>query len=76
MTFIELIKNSRYGFWRRNYAHISPELGRVFESVARSCVGQPGIVGSLPPPYAQQMSAAVTVTAPVPNDVKTSGPNR
>ena len=39
ITFIELIKNPRYSFWRRSFTHAAPELERVFESVARSCMG-------------------------------------
>ena len=39
ITFIELIKNPRYAFWRRSFTHAAPELERVFESVARSCMG-------------------------------------
>ena len=39
ITFIELIKNPRYAFWRRSFTHCAPELERVFESVARSCMG-------------------------------------
>ena len=39
ITFIELIKNPRYAFWRRGFTHGAPELERVFESVARSCMG-------------------------------------
>lgn len=39
ITFIELIKNPRYSFWRRNFTRCAPELERVFESVARSCMG-------------------------------------
>ena len=35
ITFIELIKNPRYAFWRRSFTHCAPELERVFESVAR-----------------------------------------
>eukprot|EP01035_Chromulina_nebulosa_P020075 gene20075-26069_t len=36
ITFMELIKNPRYGFWRKNFTHCAPEIERVFESVARS----------------------------------------
>lgn len=39
ITFIELIKNPRYSFWRRNFTHSAPEIERVFESIARSCIG-------------------------------------
>lgn len=39
ITFIELIKNSRYEFWKRGFTRCAPEIERVFESVARSCMG-------------------------------------
>eukprot|EP00602_Paraphysomonas_sp_CaronLab_P009030 CAMPEP_0185024952 /NCGR_PEP_ID=MMETSP1103-20130426/8098_1 /TAXON_ID=36769 /ORGANISM="Paraphysomonas bandaiensis, Strain Caron Lab Isolate" /LENGTH=2202 /DNA_ID=CAMNT_0027558051 /DNA_START=281 /DNA_END=6889 /DNA_ORIENTATION=- len=39
ITFIELIKNPRYAFWRRPFTRCAPEIERVFESVARSCIG-------------------------------------
>ncbi|CAE7809195.1 Cnot1 [Symbiodinium microadriaticum] len=39
ITFIELIKNPRYVFWRRSFTRCAPEIERVFESVARSCIG-------------------------------------
>eukprot|EP00640_Fibrocapsa_japonica_P007106 CAMPEP_0113940734 /NCGR_PEP_ID=MMETSP1339-20121228/6810_1 /TAXON_ID=94617 /ORGANISM="Fibrocapsa japonica" /LENGTH=160 /DNA_ID=CAMNT_0000944669 /DNA_START=1 /DNA_END=483 /DNA_ORIENTATION=- /assembly_acc=CAM_ASM_000762 len=38
ITFIELIKNSRYNFWGHRFTHCAPEIARVFESVARSCM--------------------------------------
>lgn len=38
ITFIELIKNPRYSFWSHGFTHCAPELERVFESVARSCM--------------------------------------
>jgi CCR4-NOT transcription complex subunit 1 len=39
VTFIELIKNPRYGFWRKTFTRSAPEMERVFESIARSCLG-------------------------------------
>jgi len=39
ITFIELIKNPRYNFWNHAFTHCAPEIERVFESVARSCMG-------------------------------------
>lgn len=41
ITFIELIKNPRYTFWQHSFTRCAPEIERVFESVARSCMGQP-----------------------------------
>lgn len=37
ITFIELIKNPRYNFWRRSFTHCAPEIEKLFQSVARSC---------------------------------------
>jgi CCR4-NOT transcription complex subunit 1 len=42
ITFIELIKNPRYAFWRKGFTRCAPEIERVFESVSRSCIGVPG----------------------------------
>ena len=36
ITFIELIKNPRYNFWGHAFTKCSPEIERLFESVARS----------------------------------------
>lgn len=38
ITFIELIKNSRYGFWNYPFTRCATEIEKVFESVARSCM--------------------------------------
>lgn len=46
ITFIELIKNPRYAFWTKAFTRCAPEIERLFESVARSCMA-PG--GSDPP---------------------------
>lgn len=42
ITFIELIKNSRYNFWDHQFTRCAPEIERLFESVARSCMATPG----------------------------------
>jgi len=39
ITFIELIKNPRYNFWSKSFTRCAPEIERLFESVARSCMG-------------------------------------
>eukprot|EP01038_Epipyxis_sp_PR26KG_P009842 gene9842-13237_t len=39
ITFIELIKNPKYSFWRKGFTRSAPEMERVFESIARSCIG-------------------------------------
>jgi CCR4-NOT transcription complex subunit 1 len=41
VTFIELIKNPRFNFWRKSFIHISPEIERVFESMKKSCIAAP-----------------------------------
>lgn len=38
ITFIELIKNPRYNFWKFQFTRCAPEIERLFESVARSCM--------------------------------------
>lgn len=38
ITFIELIKNPSYSFWAHAFTHCAPEIDRLFESVARSCM--------------------------------------
>ncbi|GAB5366833.1 hypothetical protein AAMO2058_001177600 [Amorphochlora amoebiformis] len=38
ITFIELIKNPQYDFTRQPFTHCAPEIARLFESVARSCM--------------------------------------
>jgi len=38
ITFIELIKNPRYNFWAKAFTRCAPEIERLFESVARSCM--------------------------------------
>jgi len=38
ITFIELIKNPRYSFWTHSFTRCAPEIDKLFESVARSCM--------------------------------------
>jgi len=38
ITFIELIKNPNYKFWDHDFVHCAPEIEKLFESVARSCM--------------------------------------
>ena len=45
VTFIELIKNPAYKFWQHDFVHCAPEVEKLFESVARSCM-----VNKNPPP--------------------------
>ncbi|XP_034255857.1 CCR4-NOT transcription complex subunit 1 isoform X2 [Thrips palmi] len=40
ITFIELIKNPTYKFWLHEFVHCAPEIEKLFESVARSCMVQ------------------------------------
>ncbi|VDK56895.1 unnamed protein product [Anisakis simplex] len=39
ITFIELIKNPSYGFWKHEFVRCAPEIERLFQSVANSCIG-------------------------------------
>ena len=41
ITFIELIKNPRYNFWNYPFTRAAPEIERLFDSVARSCMVNP-----------------------------------
>jgi CCR4-NOT transcription complex subunit 1 len=38
ITFIELIKNPSFKFWSHEFVHCAPEIQKLFESVARSCM--------------------------------------
>jgi CCR4-NOT transcription complex subunit 1 len=38
ITFIELIKNQRYNFWTHEFTQCHPDISRLFESVAASCL--------------------------------------
>lgn len=38
ITFIELIKNPSFKFWSHDFVHCAPEIQKLFESVARSCM--------------------------------------
>lgn len=37
ITFIELIRNPRYNFWKHDFVRCAPEIERLFMSVANSC---------------------------------------
>jgi len=39
ITFIELIKNRRYGFWDHAFVKCAPEVEKLFQSVAYTCLG-------------------------------------
>ena len=38
VTFMDLIKNPKYAFWSHPFTRCAPEIQRLFESVARSCM--------------------------------------
>jgi len=38
ITFIELIKNQQFKFWQHEFVHCAPEIEKLLESVARSCM--------------------------------------
>jgi CCR4-NOT transcription complex subunit 1 len=38
VTFIELIKSPRHDFWSHSFTRAAPEIERLFQSVARSCM--------------------------------------
>jgi len=39
ITFIELIKNRRYEFWNHGFVKCAPEVEKLFQSVAYTCLG-------------------------------------
>lgn len=39
VTFIELIKNRRYEFWNHSFVKCAPEVEKLFQSVAYTCLG-------------------------------------
>lgn len=40
ITFLEIIKNPRYDFWKNSFTRCDPEIKRLFESVSRTCMGK------------------------------------
>lgn len=40
ITFIELIKNPVFKFWEHEFVNCAPEIEKLFDSVARSCMVQ------------------------------------
>jgi CCR4-NOT transcription complex subunit 1 len=38
VTFIELIKNQTFSFWNHEFVRCAPEIEKLFESVAKSCL--------------------------------------
>ncbi|PFH31998.1 hypothetical protein BESB_019390 [Besnoitia besnoiti] len=42
ITFIELIKNPRFSFWNCSFVSAAPEVEKLFQSVAHTCLGQSG----------------------------------
>ncbi len=39
VTFIELVKNSKYNFWNHAFTRATPDIERVFDAISRSCLG-------------------------------------
>ena len=37
-AFVELIQNRVYDFWSHSFVRCAPEIEKLFESVARSCM--------------------------------------
>eukprot|EP01065_Artemidia_motanka_P045956 TRINITY_DN684_c5_g1_i1.p1 TRINITY_DN684_c5_g1~~TRINITY_DN684_c5_g1_i1.p1 ORF type:complete len:2450 (+),score=1075.99 TRINITY_DN684_c5_g1_i1:212-7561(+) len=56
ITFIELVKNPRYAFWKKNFIHCAPEVTRLFDSVGQSCAppGSQQLTQQQQPPQPQQ----------------------
>lgn len=45
VTFVQLIKNSEYNFWGHSFVRCAPEIERLFQDVAKYCVG-PSLVNN------------------------------
>jgi len=54
ITFIELIKNPAFDFWSHEFVHCAPEIEKLFDSVARSCVAQGQKAAAMRPASAPQ----------------------
>jgi len=50
ITFIELIKNPSYNFWKHEFTRCAPEIERLFQSVANSCMGTANSTNRPPAP--------------------------
>eukprot|EP00928_Gymnodinium_smaydae_P097823 TRINITY_DN894_c1_g2_i1.p1 TRINITY_DN894_c1_g2~~TRINITY_DN894_c1_g2_i1.p1 ORF type:complete len:2458 (+),score=390.25 TRINITY_DN894_c1_g2_i1:119-7492(+) len=71
ITFVELIKNRRYQFWHRPFVNIAPEIERLFQSVAYTCLGPDrqgehatSVTGGAGPDLAAAAAAAAAGIAP------------
>lgn len=62
ITFIELIKNPRYDFWERGFIHCAPDIERLFQCVARSCISTPKQGQGVPGPANLRNAAMSTGT--------------
>jgi len=40
ITFLEIIKNPRYEFWKNAFTSCDPEIKRLFDSVSKTCMGK------------------------------------
>uniref|UniRef100_A0A1I8ED01 CCR4-Not complex component Not1 C-terminal domain-containing protein n=2 Tax=Wuchereria bancrofti TaxID=6293 RepID=A0A1I8ED01_WUCBA len=57
ITFIELIKNPSYSFWKHEFVRCAPEIERLFQSVANSCMGSNARHINANAPHASQLPA-------------------
>ncbi|KAK6167378.1 hypothetical protein SNE40_021420 [Patella caerulea] len=55
ITFIEMIKNPNFKFWNHEFVHCAPEVDKMLESVARSCLQTP----KQPPPVREPENTEV-----------------
>jgi hypothetical protein len=70
VTFIELIKNPTYKFWQHEFVHCAPEVEKLFESVARSCMvnkNPPPITGGSGSVVVGSSSGSAGIVVPNPN---------
>ena len=39
VVFLEIIRNREYGFWQSEFVHAAPEIERLMDNVAKTCLG-------------------------------------
>lgn len=61
ITFVELIKNPKYAFWTKPFTKSAPEIVRVFDSIAKSCMGPAAAAAVIQ----QQLGVVALGSAPV-----------
>uniref|UniRef100_A0A158R661 CCR4-NOT transcription complex subunit 1 n=1 Tax=Syphacia muris TaxID=451379 RepID=A0A158R661_9BILA len=67
ITFIELIKNPLYGFWKHDFIRCAPEIEKLLQSVAKSCMGSSAAhLSSISAPHTTHSTSGSTCNSPGP----------